>query len=347
VRPLDVVAAGALTSVGLSAAETAFAVRAAAAGMREAPLVDPEGKPITMCFLPTFDPLLVGGRRALVLAAAALADCARNLGPAAKSLRARAALLLDEGADRNLTAQWAAWIDAELTAAARPHFAEIEIDVYPEGAASLGRIVPKLEAELDSGAIDVALVGGAHTDYDPWIIAELARAGRLFSPDNLDALIPGEAAAFVALLRPDRATRFSLTSRARILEIASATSRARADNDAPAFTAKGLTSAMRTALAPLGQTNRVGWVLTDLTFETFRHFEFQAASTRLAEHFCEPQWVESPAQRLGHLGAAAMPLHLALASEARRSGFTPHPYGLSIVGSESGRRAALAFSVDV
>ena len=56
---------GAVTPVGLRALEIGLAHRAAALGMREAPLCDPEGEPITMCFLPTLDPRSVGGERAL------------------------------------------------------------------------------------------------------------------------------------------------------------------------------------------------------------------------------------------------------------------------------------------
>ena len=51
--------------------------------------------------------------------------------------------------------------------------------------------------------------------------------------------------------------------------------------------------------------------------------------------------LEEPAQRLGHLGAAAMPLHLALASEAYPRGFAPHSLALSIGGSDGGERAVV------
>jgi 3-oxoacyl-[acyl-carrier-protein] synthase-1 len=47
---------------------------------------------------------------------------------------------------------------------------------------------------------------------------------------------------------------------------------------------------------------------------------------------------------MGHLGAAAMPLHVILAAEAFRRGFAPHPYAVSIAGSDGGERAALLLS---
>ena len=85
-------------------------------------------------------------------------------------------------------------------------------------------------------------------------------------------------------------------------------------------------------------------MLTDLSFETFRHLELQAAFTRTQRHFCEPQQVDSPAQRMGNLGAAAMPLHVALAVEAFRRGYAPHPFAVSLAGSDGGERAALLMS---
>jgi 3-oxoacyl-[acyl-carrier-protein] synthase-1 len=221
-------------------------------------------------------------------------------------------------------------------------FADVSVDVVPRGPAGAGHALAELDGALATGAIDVALLGGAHTDYEPRRIAELAGAGRLFRSDRLDALIPGEAAAFVALVRPDVARRLRLVERTRIVAVASGHEQARPDNDASAFAALGLTAALRSVLTSLGDEDaRVGWMLTDLTFETFRHFELQAATLRTQKFFCDPQRVDSPAQRMGHLGAAAMPLHLVLASEAFRRGFAPHARALSIAGSDGGERAVM------
>ena len=205
--------------------------------------------------------------------------------------------------------------------------------------------MPRLCEALNAGAIEVAILGGVHTDYDPDRIAALVAGDRLFRSDNLDALIPGEAAAFVVLMRPDTARRHQLRTRAEIHAAATAHEKARPDNDESAFQAAGLTTALRTVLAPLGQEGlRSGWMLTDLTFEVFRHFELQAATVRTQRFYCEPQAVESPAQRLGHLGAASMPLHLVLAAEGFCRGFAPHPIAVSIAGSDTGERGALLIS---
>jgi 3-oxoacyl-[acyl-carrier-protein] synthase-1 len=341
----SVVGWGAITPVGLHAVDSALSHRAAAAAMREAPLVDLEGAPITMCFLPVLDPRLVGRDRALALGSRALDEALGSLGLAARGLRARLAVSVSEhlvGDAPDLEAQR---IGADLAAVASRHVAVTAIDANARGPAGPGHLLGPLCEALASGAADAVILGGVHTDYDPARIAALDSAGRLFRPDNLDALIPGEAAAFVVLMRGDVAHRYRLRKALEIHAVATAFERARPDNDEPAFQATGLTAAIRSATAPLAQEGlRAGWLLTDLTFETFRHFELQAASTRTQRHFCEPQQVDSPAQRMGHLGAAAAPLHLAIAAEAFRRGFAPHPYALSIAGSDGGERAAVLLS---
>lgn len=347
-RTLAVVAGvGAITPVGLDATVTAFAHRAAVAAMREAPLLDPEGEPITMCFLPTLDPLSTGVDRLVSLAIHALGEAVRSLGPGAVALRRRVVVTIDEhlagrAADGQVPAHRFA---ADLSARAREILPDTTIEVSPRGAAGPGFVLQQLCDELASGAIDAAFLGGVHSDYDPARVAALAESGRLFNTGNLDALIPGEAAAFAVLTRPDTARRLRVRPHAQLHALATAFERARPDNDESAFQATGLTAALRTALAPLAEDGlRAGWVLTDLTFETYRHFELSAASGRLQRMFCDPQQVDSPAQRMGHLGAAAIPLHIALASEAFRRGFAPHDLGVSIAGSDTGERAVLLLS---
>ena len=343
----SIVAVGAITPVGLGAVDTAFSHRAAAAAMREAPLLDREGEPITMCFLPNLDPLLVGADRAFVIGRRALAEAVSGLGPAASTLRVRLSVSLDEpfgerGPDGSPMAQAFAESLARSVSQTLPN---LEVEVSARGPAGPAYLLPLLCDALASGSIDAAILGGVHTDYDPHRIAALSASDRLFRNDNLDALIPGEAAAFVVLMREGTARRLHLRAQAEIRATATGYERARPDNDESAFQAAGLTAALRTVLSPLAQGGlRAGWVLTDLTFEVFRHFELQAASVRTQRWFCEPQQVDSPAQRLGHLGAAAMPPHLVLAAEGFRRGYAPHPFAVSIAGSDTGERGAVLIS---
>ena len=82
-----ILGAGAVTPLGLHALSTALAHRAGMAAMREAPLSDADGQPITMCFLPTLPASTTGGARALALGVRALDEAAATLGPAALAAR--------------------------------------------------------------------------------------------------------------------------------------------------------------------------------------------------------------------------------------------------------------------
>jgi 3-oxoacyl-[acyl-carrier-protein] synthase-1 len=256
-------------------------------------------------------------------------------------LRVRFALAVDEWVDRIQADMLVNRLDDEIKSMA----AEFEHTISTRGPAGAGYLLQEIIEAVATNRIDLAILGGVHTDYDPARIAELDRAKRLFRPPtDLSAVLPGETASFVVLVHPTLARRLGWDTHVGVYGVATGFEQARPDNDASAFRATGLTAAMRTVLAPLeDQKQRAGWVLTDLGFETFRHFEQQAAITRTQRYFCEPQQLDSPAQRIGNLGAAAIPLHAVLAFKAFEHAYGPHHIMLSTAGSDGGERAAVLF----
>lgn len=342
-----VVSGGARTPIGLRAQPTAFLYRAAAVGMQQSALLDPDGEPATMCVLPTIDPLLTGVPRALQLAIPALDEAFELLLPLAPYLKIRLLVCVDDhwGARQPDGSQPAAELFGDLSRHAAKLAPQLSLSTSVRGPAGLGFAIEEVLSELESGAIDAAVVGGVHTDYEPKRIAALAQHRRLFSPDQLDGLIPGESAAFAVLMASHKARTHRLTPRAQVHGWATAHEKARPDNDESAFEAAGLTAAIRKVGEPLLDSGlRAGWILSDLCHETWRHYEFQAMSTRTQAIWCEPQYLDAPAQRIGYLGATAMPLHLVLASEAWRAGWAPHGVAVSFAGSDTGERAALLLS---
>ncbi len=202
----------------------------------------------------------------------------------------------------------------------------ITLEVCARGSAGAAFALPKALEALAARQMDALVLGGVHTDYDPATIAAFAEQGRLHGPKNLDAVIPGEAAAFVILMRESTARRLHLEPAARISGIGSATTRALADNDESVMDAKGLTTAVRAAAAELvAEQLRAGWLLTDHTFESTRILEWQTMATRAHALFGSPYHLEAPAQRLGHLGAASLPLSIALAAEGGSAVMRPRP----------------------
>ena len=186
------------------------------------------------------------------------------------------------------------------------------------------------------------VIGGVHSDYDPRAIAALEASGRLFSRDNLDARIPGEAAAFFVLMRASDAGRHGLKPLARVVGVGVGHERARPDNDDPAYEAFGLTTAVQQATAPLAEDGlTAGWLLTDLTFEMRRQYEWQSVWVRSQKVLGNPYLIDCPAQRIGYLGAAAIPLFVAIAATGWSHGYAPSPLALAMAGNDGGDRAAV------
>lgn len=325
-----VVQVGARTAIGRDAQRTGFLLRAGFPALAEAPLANADGEAITMGFVPTLDPQLVGPERLASLARAPLEEAAEPI----RDLNVEVHLALDEDGDELAVAVLQGMVKRAI-----PH---ATVNVEPRGEAAIGALLPPAVRALEARRVDAVVIGGAHSDYDPRAIVALEASKRLLSRDNLDARVPGEAAAFFVLMRITDAARHRLSPLARILGVGAGREEARPDNRAPAFAAFGLTAAVQKATEPLAKQGiTAGWFLTDLTSETRRLQEWQTVFTRSQKVLGRPYIIESPAQRIGYLGAAAMPLFVAMAAKAWLHGYAPAPIALATAGNDSGDRAAL------
>lgn len=343
-----VLGVGARTSVGLTARHTAFLLRTGAAGFNEAPLLDTNEEPVTIGSVPTLEPLMVGADRVLLLAQAALDEALDVLGEGVAGLRVRVVLGLDEILGRKVgtSPTHADMLAASIhTHVMKRRPAAVQVEGVARGEASPGLRLTAACEELARGEADVVLLGGAHSDYDPEIIERLSSQGRLFGASNVNGVIPGESAAFLVLATPAFARKVQLPPRAWLHGVGTGFEKAGPDNDEPAAEALGITMAIETAAAGLEADKlQAGWILTDVTAEMHRLLEWQSASVRAQRFLGKPQWVDAHANRLGRLGAAALPLHVAIACTAWRHGFAPHALALSTVGSDSGERVATLWS---
>lgn len=343
-------ACGARTPLGGTLVETAFLLRTGIAAIAASPLADADGEQVTMCFDKSIDPYLVGEERAAELGGPALLAALAELGEEGESLSLRLLLCVDGPLRPPVKGEpvSGALLAQRLHARARAISPGITLETCARGSAGAAFALPKALEALAARQMDALVLGGVHTDYDPARIALLAEQGRLHGPKNLDAVIPGEAAAFVILMREDTARRLHLDPMARVSGIGSAVAKARADNDESVIDAKGLTAAVRAAAADLAAEElRAGWLLTDHTFESARILEWQTMSTRAHALFGSPYYLESPAQRLGHLGAASLPLAMALAAEGWKRGYAPSAIAMALAGSDSGERGAIVLVSNV
>lgn len=331
-----VTSVGARTPLGASAKEVGFLLRTGLPAITASVLADTEGEPVTMCFDASLDPNQEGSSRAVELARSAQAEALAPLGQGGRSLRVQLLLAVDS----TLASDPSGTTLRPLVEDARAATGELSVELV-SGPAAAAAALPRAVAALDAGAVDALLLGGTHSDHDPTAVAALEEAGRLFSPSNLDALVPGESAAFALCMRDDVARRSGLPAWARLRGVGHGVSAARPDNDESAYRAEGLTHAIREACHAMSDQDRAGWGLCDHTFETLRLREWQAMMVRTRDRWGEPLFVDSPAQRLGHVGAAALPLFVALCAEGWRRGYAPSELALVFAGSDTGERGAL------
>jgi 3-oxoacyl-[acyl-carrier-protein] synthase-1 len=106
--------------------------------------------------------------------------------------------------------------------------------------------------------------------------------------------------------------------------------------------AYGMTAAVRNATKVTTDAGiKIGWSITDMTFEMRRVYEWQAMLVRTRSAWGEPYVVDSPAQRIGCLGASVVTAGIALAYEGWRRGVAPERHCLVISGSDGGARGAV------
>lgn len=333
---------GAVSAVGTTAKESALAFRASVNALRESSIPDRAGAAITMGLLPTLSPALEGVPRLVALADLALVDLLQNAHPLLAGRDVRVALVLDPAPapDWDAARPIGDALGARLMALGIFTRAP---SVYASGSTGL---VEALRSAAAGGPDALTLVVAVHTDHCLKTTALLAKAGRIWGEDALDAILLGEgAAALLISAREPRHLGVPIGVRIDLSELTREP--ATPDNDESAFLAPGLTVATRAVTeAPRARGERVGWISSDVSFEAFRVHELTTIMTRLQDRLGPPQLLEMPNQRLGHLGAAVGAFQIASAGEAFAREFAPAPECLCLLGSDAGVRAALLLGAE-
>lgn len=343
--PLVLNAAGACTALAPTLVQSAFLARRGSLAVRESALLDPEGNPVSACGLPLLDPFLVGPARLFALTDFALGDLPSDFRGQIASLRLKFYPLLGREFEGRLPNghRRGDLVGFELKSRGEAKFhGSLPTEVNTRDVTALAEVLPLISDELRRGVADVAIVVAAHSDLTPERLAQLYETQRLYSDDNDDGILPGEAAVVLAFSTPQTTRRANLKQLAQVVAVTRGHDPARPDNDASAFEAIGLTLAMRRVvqaaqLAP----HQIGWLYSDLSFEQYRVHEYQAILARCQEILGPPQVHEFPSQRLGFLGCATVPLHLALAANAWEYGYAPADRCLSISGHDDGTRCSV------
>jgi 3-oxoacyl-[acyl-carrier-protein] synthase-1 len=345
---LVVNAVGACTALAPTVVQTGFLMRRGSFAVREAAILPPDGNPLAACVLPTLDPYLVGPARLMTLTNLALRDLPPTFKDQVSNLRLKVYPLLDQEFSGQLPngQRRSDIVGFELKSRVeRALFASQPSEYTPRDVTAFGEVLPQIASDLSRGVADVAIVVAAHSDLSPERVTQLFDASRLYTEDNDDGLLLGEAAVVLAISTPQTTRHRRLPQLAQVRSLHIAYDKARPDNDASSYEAIGMTFALRRAMvAGVTPTGKIGWLFSDINFERYRINEYQSILARCQDLMELPQAHEFPAQRMGFLGCATIPLNVALAATAWSYGYAPASYCASLSGHDDGTRCCIVMS---
>ena len=334
----------AITSLGESAAETALLLRAGLNNVGPSAFVDSAGERVLLCAAPALAPDLQAADRLVALAAHALSGLwmaveegsARPHHPHPQmpplllmALPERFAATAPHG---RLNDDGDAFVRS-LRECLPPRWAGADIEAFPFGRAAgvlaMGRALQCVSSDR------LVIWGGVDTLLDWAVLQALEARDRLVTLDNIDGVRPGEGAAFAVVAPAEGAAGVGL------LALGLGREPSPVGSEDPSF-AVGLTQALEAAVAPLraAQLRTNNWLL-DLTHEAYATQALQNVIARFSDVLSLKSDLQTPLKELGDVGAAAMPLLVALGAEAWRLGYASDRTALITGCSDNGARGAM------
>jgi 3-oxoacyl-[acyl-carrier-protein] synthase-1 len=345
-RPNDpqIAAWGAATPLGDNAIHTGLFLRAGRNQFLMSPFIDTWGERIRMSFLTTIPRDLTGVDRLARLAGAALREALAPLGELPEGISTQLALALPEppqgGSSKSGKAlsDWLARSIGEVLPISG-------IMPFPAGHAAGAEALAKAHAWISSGKEHIVVVAGVDSYYNWDDLEPMEKSDRIITEDNLDGMIPGEAAAFVVLVSEWLAARLQVRPVARLVSAGTA-------RDPHPFGseevcgAEGYTQAAGVVLAPLRAANRrVNYWWVDLTNESRKTKEFQLTIPRIGDVLGTATRLMTPLRELGDTRAATIPLMAALSSEAWDKGYGADSISVCMAASDGGTRGMALLEV--
>lgn len=336
--PLHIVASGAVTAAGLTAAQTFAAIRAGLSGFSTELLSDPFGAEQTVARIPTHWSLRSDPGAWLINMAARAIRAAMEEAVQVGAEPERTALLLtppESGRghpcyDHIAPADFTARV-IEAAALVFHHRSRAFDGGAAAGIAALDHAVELLAG----GEVGHVILAGVDSLINPADLGRLAGANRLIGPENAKGLVPGEAAAAVCLSSRsagEPVCRLLSTGFAR--EADSATGERFSQG-------RAMVEALRLAAGGDGSAEgHVDFVLSNSNGERYAQMEGMIARARFYRTRRERLPTVYPAMSIGDVGAAGAALCLAVARDAFRQGYAPGRVVMAEIASEGGLRAA-------
>ena len=184
------------------------------------------------------------------------------------------------------------------------------------------------QRDLAAGTQEFHLVGGVDSYMEPETLEWLEKSEQLHSAglaNNAWGFIPGEAAGFCLLASEKARLRYQLSANCRVLAAGVARESSLIKTDTVCI-GLGLTAAVREALTALPDGIKVDRIICDQNGEAYRANDAGFMLVRLSERFNRGSDFLAPADCWGDVGAASIPLSVALAAAAAERGYARGPY---------------------
>jgi len=348
-KPGDIclIGVGARTPLGLNARASAAAVFAGVAAFADHPyMIDRHGLPMVVARDAVLPEEAEGLDRLLGLVLPALQEGASPLAGQNRA-QTRVPLLLGLSAERpGQEAALAARLADRLPGAFHGPVPLSEVVTFPSGHCAGLLALREAARRLAQEEAEVCLVAGVDSYHEPRTLEWLDDQEQLKSEHHVWGFTPGEAAGACLLSTRRLAQRQDWMILGSVVGTGSAVEENRIHTDTVCL-GRGLTEAIRDALAPLAETGElVDQTWCDLNGQPYRSEEFGYALTRVGRHFLDASDFEAPADCWGDLGAATGPLLLLLALMTRRGTRQDGPHHLVWTSSDAGERSAVLLRVD-
>ncbi|MBA9034724.1 beta-ketoacyl synthase N-terminal-like domain-containing protein (plasmid) [Rhizobium leguminosarum] len=338
-KPIDVISIGMVTAVGLDAPSACAAMRARLDGFQETRFIDSLGNKLIGAPVP-MPRNWIGEKRMAHLAAAAISEAFEAV-PGARGQTTLILCLAEEDRQGPSVPDASRLLQRIADIVESPPYGRSRAVAHgrPSGHIAL----EQARRILADGEASYVMIVGVDSYLTVAAIAHYLSLNRLLTSDNSNGFIPGEAAAAVLCAR-------SHTSGLRLFGLGLNREQAFFDNadDLP-FRGDAMTAAYRAALNETGiEMKELGYRISDLIGEQYWFKQSALASLRLVRDNHGFQDIWSPAESLGNVGAAVVPVMIGMAFTAARKGYAAGNPILIEASNDTGACGAAVFaSLDV
>ncbi|MFC1660895.1 hypothetical protein ACFL3S_05495 [Gemmatimonadota bacterium] len=328
-NPVGILSTGMVTGVGLTASASCAAIRCGITGFEETRFMF-DGEWLLGCEVPLEEPWR-GREKQIRMVVAALGECLAGAGDVPVTDIPLLLCVAEEGRPGRLSGLDDTMLrEIESRVGIRFHdWSRVFANGRIGGVQALeyaGHLLEEGRRACLLAGVDSLLVGATLEAYH--------KQHRLLTPDNSNGFIPGEGAGAVLMGKPQGDTQLTCIGVGYGVEPAPLGSEepSRAD---------GLVQAFKAALADAGlDFGEVDYRITDLSGEQYGFKEAALALTRVLRQRKEEFDIWHPADCVGEVGAAAVPVMLNVVLAASKKGYAPGPRVIGHASADGQERGA-------